>query len=328
MPPNRRHRAGSVAGRAVGARLRRWARASGAGGVAVPPGPWPGRGALAGGIACAAVIGGVVSKTTAVTLAAIVATAGAGAAAALLIRLALRIHGRAHTFGPCRGAGYLGLGSAIAAAAAATGGVLAATSGDQAATVAVQMGTGLAATSFTAGLLLLPGAAPTIGERLRQCLDCAAIGCAVFLVAWLLVLTPHSGPRAGTHVLVGLIASVAIAIAVITGLRAAQHRPAAFACAAGVSLAIAGLALPALGRHEPAWLLAAGFALVVGPPLMIFRASRADSVPAGFAAAAWRPNRCSPFRWRRPSAPPRTRRSRWAASTTSRGRSGWSWRSR
>jgi diguanylate cyclase (GGDEF)-like protein/PAS domain S-box-containing protein len=239
-------------------------------------------------MACAAAIGAVVSKTTAATLAAIVATAGAGAAAALLIRLALRIHGRVHTFGPCRGAGYLGLGSAIAAAAAAAGGLLAATSGGHVATVAVQMGTALAATSFTAGLLLLPGAAPTIGERLRQGLDGAAIGCAVFLVAWLLVLTPHSGPRAGTHVLVGLLASVAIAIAVITGLRAAQHRPAAFACAAGVSLAIIGLALPAVGRHEPGWLLAAGLALVVGPPLMIFGATRADSVPAGFTAAPHR----------------------------------------
>ena len=193
MPPSRRHRAG----RDAGARLRRWARASGAAVTAFPQAPWPSLAALAGGMACAAVIGGVVSKTTAVTLAAIVATAGAGAAAALLIRLALRIHGRAHTFGPCRGAGYLGLGTAIAAATAAAGGLLAATAGDRVATVAVQMGTGLAATSFTAGLLLLPGAAPTIGERLRQGLDGAAIGCAVFLVAWLLVLTPHSGPTGG-----------------------------------------------------------------------------------------------------------------------------------
>ncbi len=286
MPPSRRHRAGH----ALGARLRRWGHAIGAGLTAFPHAPGPSLVALAAGMTCAAAIGGLISRDTAVALAAIVATVGAGAAAVVLIRLSLRIHRRAHSFGPCRGAGYLGLGTTIAAASAAVGGLLAATSGDAAATIAVQMGTGTAATSFTAGLLLLPGAAPTIGARLRHGLDGAAIGCAVFLVAWLLVLTPRQdGTPPGTHVRVGLIASVAIAIAVITGLRAAQHRPAAFACAAGVSLAIVGLGLPAVGRHEPAWLLAAGFALVVGP-------GRPPASPRCRAGAAWRPNRCSPSR--------------------------------
>jgi len=285
MSSNRRHRAGH----AVGARLRRWGRALVTGITRFPQAPGPSLIALAAGMACAAAIGGAVSRTTAVFLAAVVATVGAGATAAVLIRLALRIHGRVHTFGPCRGAGYLGLGTAIAATTAAVGGLLAATAGTAAATMTVQLGTALAATSFTAGLLLLPGAAPSLGARLRHGLDGAAIGCAVFLVAWLLVLTPaKGGPPEDVQVLVGVIASVAIAISVITGLRAAQHRPAAFACAAGVSLAIAGLALPALGQHDPAWLLAAGFALVVGPPLMIFGASRADSVPAGFTAAPGR----------------------------------------
>src|SRR3954464_5292372 len=115
MSSNRRHRAGL----AVGARLRRWARAFVTGVTAFPQAPGPSLIALAAGMACAAAIGGAMSRTTAVILAAVVATVGAGAPAAILIRLALRIHGRAHTFGPCRGAGYLGLGTAIAAASAA-----------------------------------------------------------------------------------------------------------------------------------------------------------------------------------------------------------------
>jgi len=121
MSSNRRHRAGH----AVGARLRRWGRALVTGITRFPQAPGPSLIALAAGMACAAAIGGAVSRTTAVFLAAVVATVGAGATAAVLIRLALRIHGRVHTFGPCRGAGYLGLGTAIAATTAAVGGLLA-----------------------------------------------------------------------------------------------------------------------------------------------------------------------------------------------------------
>ena len=89
--------------------------------------------------------------------------------------------------------------------------------------------------------------------------------------------------------LVGLTVSVALAITVITGLRAAQHRPLALVCAAGVALGgdRAGAAGARAGR-VPAWLLAAGVALVSGPPLMIFGAGRATSAPAGGAATPYR----------------------------------------
>jgi diguanylate cyclase (GGDEF)-like protein/PAS domain S-box-containing protein len=251
--------------------------------------PKPALTALAAGLAAAATVGGLLSLRVAIVVATVVAAVGTGGSAFVLIRLSLRIHARAHSFGPCRGAGYLGLGTAIAAAAAAVAGVLAAVSGPSAATVALQMGTATAATSYAAGLLLLPGAAPTLGMRLRHGLDGAGIGTAVFLVAWLLVLAPaEHGPPSGAQVLVGLTISVALAVTVITGLRAAQHRPLALVCAAGVALAVIGLALPALGRQGPGWLLAAGVALVSGPPLMIFGASRATTAPAGGAATPYR----------------------------------------
>ena len=53
----------------------------------------------------------------------------------------------------------------------------------------------------------------------------SGLGLAVFLVTWLLVLAPaQKGPPSGAQVLVGLTISVALAVTVITGLRAAQHR--------------------------------------------------------------------------------------------------------
>jgi diguanylate cyclase (GGDEF)-like protein/PAS domain S-box-containing protein len=251
--------------------------------------PKPALAAFAAGLTVASVVGGLLSLTAAVVIATVVATVGTGVSAFVLIRLSLRIHARAHSFGPCRGAGYLGLGTAVAAATTAVAGVLAAVSGPSAATIALQMGTATAATSYATGLLLLPGAAPTVGARLRHGLDGAGIGTAVFLVTWLLVLAPADrGVPSGAQVLVGLTVSVALAVTVITGLRAAQHRPLAMVCAAGAALAVVGMALPALGRQGPGWLLAAGVALVSGPPFMIFGASRATTAPAGGAAAPYR----------------------------------------
>ncbi|GIJ60570.1 putative bifunctional diguanylate cyclase/phosphodiesterase [Virgisporangium aurantiacum] len=282
MSPTRRHRAA----RAGLAQVRGLARSVVENMVAAPR---PALASLAAGLTVAAAVGGLLSRTAAVVTATVVATVGTGVSAFVLIRLSLRIHARAHSFGPCRGAGYLGLGTAVAAAAAAVAGVLAAVSGPSAATMALQMGTATAATSYAAGLLLLPGAAPTLGMRLRHGLDGAGIGTAVFLVTWLLVLAPaRQGPPSGAQVLVGLTISVALAVTVITGLRAAQHRPLAMVCAAGVALAVVGLALPALGRQGPGWLLAAGVALVSGPPLMIFGASRATSAPAGGVATPYK----------------------------------------
>jgi diguanylate cyclase (GGDEF)-like protein/PAS domain S-box-containing protein len=204
-----------------------------------------------------------------------VAVASAGWCASVLIRLALRIHGRAHSFGPCRGAGFLGLGTAVAATAAAAAlfvppaGVLGA-------------GAVVAAASYVTGLLLLPGAAPTLAIRLRHALDGTGVGTAAFLVAWLLVLAPAAAPLG---VLVALLTSVALATTVVTGLRAARHRPAALACAGGAALTLVGLALPAIGRDDAAWLAVAAAALAAGPPVIVGGARRADDAPAPALAA-------------------------------------------
>jgi diguanylate cyclase (GGDEF)-like protein/PAS domain S-box-containing protein len=239
------------------------------------------------------VVGGAASgrmvgvPEAAAIFAATVATVSAGVAGTVLIRLALRIHARVHAFGPCRGAGFLGLGTVLAAATAAAGGISAAIVGRPIATTVVQVGALATAMAYVSGLLLLPGAAPTPGARLRHVFDGAGVGCAVFLVAWLLLLTPrHAGspsrPDApailldAPAVLLALVASLALATTTVTGLRAVRHRPAALTCASGVALTVLGICLPGLGRQEPAWLVAAGLALAGGPALMVAGAGRAD----------------------------------------------------
>jgi diguanylate cyclase (GGDEF)-like protein/PAS domain S-box-containing protein len=223
-----------------------------------------------------------VSVRTVLTVAVVLGGLAAGSCAVVLIRLALRIHGRAHSFGPCRGAGFLGMGTAVAAVSALVAGLMAAWGHGVGATVAVQVGAGGAACSFVAGLLLLPGAAPTLPIRLRQMLDGTGVGSALFLIAWLLLLSPGLGSVAvptGPAVLVGLVACIALALAAVTGMRAYRHRRAALACAGGSALVITGLGLPAVGQHGPFWFAVAGLALTVGPPLIILGARRAD--PSG-----------------------------------------------
>src|SRR5687767_11303327 len=99
LSPNRRHRAA----RAGLTRVRALARSVVENLVAAPK---PALAALAAGLAVAAAAGGLLSRTAAIVIATVVATAGTGVSAFVLIRLSLRIHARAHSFGPCRGAGY------------------------------------------------------------------------------------------------------------------------------------------------------------------------------------------------------------------------------
>jgi diguanylate cyclase (GGDEF)-like protein/PAS domain S-box-containing protein len=242
--------------------------------------------ALAGAVTAslASAFGVATAAATAAGFAASAATLSAGGAAYCLIRLAIRLHTRGHAFGPCRGAGYFGLGSAFTAATAATGGALALASQPAAATIAAQVGAACAGTAYVIGLLLLPGAAPTVSARLRHGLDGFGVGSAAFLVVWLLVLAPpYARTAPGVPVGVGLLGSIAVAISVITGLRAIRHRRAALACAAGAALVIAGLTLTAIGRPEPGWLVASGLAMAAGPPLILAGAGRAVAGPAGRA---------------------------------------------
>ncbi|MEU7872338.1 EAL domain-containing protein [Dactylosporangium sp. NPDC049140] len=219
-----------------------------------------------------------------------VAVAAAGAAllhAGALIRLALRIHHGRRDFGPCRGAGFLGMGALIAGAGVAVTGVLALVPGPVAAATTL-----LAAPTYLLGLLLLPGAAPTLGARLRRLLDGAGIGVSLFYCAWVLALGRTAPPGTGPlRLAVAVTGSVAVAVAVVTGLRAVRHRPAALGCAGGAALSIVGLdvySLLLLGHHR-AWpaapgavtagLVVAGLAMVAGPFLITAGARRAGDEP-------------------------------------------------
>ncbi len=156
-----------------------------------------------------------------------------------LIRLALSIHRGEHSFGPCRGAGFLGMGVLVGGAAAVAGVLL----GDPAVLAA---GVVAATAMYLLGLLLLPGAAVTVAARLRRLLDGAAVGACLFYTAWLLVIAPNGG----LVLLVGLVATAAASVALITGLRAVRYRPAALACASGVTLAVTALAWLSV---DPGW---------------------------------------------------------------------------
>src|SRR2546430_5655610 len=115
---------------------------------------------------------------------------GAGVPAAvhgaLLFRLALAIHHRHGSFGPCRGVGFISLGvlAGGGTAASAAIGRLPQVAG---------AGLVLAVLCYLTGLLLLPGAAPTFVARLRQSLDALGLAACFLFTAWVAVIAPHGG---------------------------------------------------------------------------------------------------------------------------------------
>ncbi|MGI5244057.1 putative bifunctional diguanylate cyclase/phosphodiesterase [Dactylosporangium sp. CA-139066] len=235
-----------------------------------------------------AALGAAAAAGPVLGLAAVAAVSGAAALvqAGALIRLALRIHHGRRDFGPCRGAGFLGLGALITGLGAAVTGLPALDPGPVAAATTL-----LAAPLYLLGLLLLPGTAPTLGARLRRLLDGTGIGVSLFYCAWVLTLGRSAPGPAPLRLAVALAGCVAVAVAVITGLRAVRHRPAALGCAGGAALSIVGVdvyALLLLG-HESAWtaapaavtagLVPAGLAMVAGPFLITAGARRADDEP-------------------------------------------------
>jgi diguanylate cyclase (GGDEF)-like protein/PAS domain S-box-containing protein len=250
-----------------------------------PPRPLP---VLAPGLGAIALVGA--SMDVLPTLAAV--TLGVGAVAAvygvLLVRLALRIHASRRSFGPCRGAGFLGVGvltnGATVVAIWIPGGRPSAPSAPSATVAAVGMLAGV--TAYLLGLLFLPGAATTPGARLRRALDGLGVGACLLFSARLLA-DPQRVPDGLPHASV-LVAGIALAIATVTGLRAVHYRRAALACAAGAILSIAGLAgLPILlaGQSRFGWWAAAGSALIAGPVLIWTGARRAGTGPSEPGAA-------------------------------------------
>jgi diguanylate cyclase (GGDEF)-like protein/PAS domain S-box-containing protein len=209
-------------------------------------------------------------------------TAGSTVYATILIRLALAMHRGRRSFGPCRGAGFLGMGVLLAGTGVCATGVTEMVSGPARAALVAAGATVVAAPTFLLGLLLLPGAAPTLGARLRRLLDGLGIGISLLFTAWLLVL--GSGHRAGAITFaITMTCCVALAVTVVTGLRAARHRAAALACSSGAGLSIAGIGIFAVSLNDAGmagWLAIAGTALLAGPPLIVAGARRADDVPA------------------------------------------------
>jgi diguanylate cyclase (GGDEF)-like protein/PAS domain S-box-containing protein len=202
---------------------------------------------------------------------------GVGGIAALvtyrLWRLALQIHAKQHSFGPCRGSGFLGLGSLSGGLTAVT--LTLVDAAHQAAVSAV--GLGAAVTTYVLGVLLLPGAATTLGMRLRRACDGVSIGVSLAFAGWLLP-PPGGMPPAA---LAGMLFAVGgLSIVTVTGLRAARYRRAAILCGAGAGAAVLGLAIQtmmlAYGVSDRALLYPAAL-VVIGPVLVLLGAYRADA---------------------------------------------------
>src|SRR2546429_1023195 len=116
--------------------------------------------------------------------------------ATTLVRLALPIHRERHSFGPCRGAGFLGMGVLVGGVAAGAAGVVGFTAGTTIAAWTAGAGLAVAIPMYLLGLLLLPGAAGAVTTRLRRLLDGAGSGVCLMFAAWLLLIDPSPGLRA------------------------------------------------------------------------------------------------------------------------------------
>ncbi|MFD0747953.1 putative bifunctional diguanylate cyclase/phosphodiesterase [Phytohabitans flavus] len=190
-----------------------------------------------------------------------------------LWRLALHIHAKQHGFGPCRGAGFLGVGSLAGGLTALA--VIQVDASHQAAASAV--GLGAAVTTYVLGVLLLPGAATTLGARLRRVSDGVSIGVSLAFAGWLLP-PPGGMPPAA---LAGMLFAVGgLSIVTVTALRAARYRRAAMLCGAGAGAAVLGLAIQtmmiAYGVSDGTLLYPAALVLL-GPVLVLLGAYRADA---------------------------------------------------
>ena len=194
--------------------------------LAIPP-----IGATAAAAATLGAIGPLVA-----TIAAVVG--GCAVQAGILIHLALQIHRRHHSFGPCRGIGFLGL--ATAAAVLSTVATAISTPGTVRAVTGVS-GTATVALTATLGMLFLPGNTHSARDRLRTVLDGLGVGACLCYAAWLLA-GGIPGVRGRVPCLVCLITLQALAVALVAALRGYRYRRAALTCASGSVLTILGSA--------------------------------------------------------------------------------------
>ncbi|MDG4823466.1 EAL domain-containing protein [Asanoa sp. WMMD1127] len=182
-----------------------------------------------------------------------------------LVRLALRIHARVHSFGPCRGAGYLGMGTLATGLSVVL--LPVAPAGGRALIAAI--GLAFASVLYVIGLLLLPGAATSTHARLRRCFDGVSLGISIAFAVWLL---PPQGPMPAAALTAALLGSFGLATATVIVLRVVSYRRAAWLCGAGVGIALGGVGALAiiLAYGGPTWaLLVAGVPVVVSPGLIL-----------------------------------------------------------
>ncbi|MEQ4302484.1 bifunctional diguanylate cyclase/phosphodiesterase [Plantactinospora sp. B6F1] len=196
--------------------------------------------------------------------------AAAAVAAARLVRLAIRLHRNETGFGPCRGAGFLGLGLVASALSALV--LLLAPAGAR--SMVALGGLALAFVLYLFGMVMLPGAASTVPVRLRRAFDGLSLGISLAFSAW--VIPPDSLPPLA--MVAAFFAVVGLPVVTITTLRAYEFRRSAALCGTGAGLAIFGhsliAALIAYGAPARALPLVA-ISLVAGPALIAAGARRA-----------------------------------------------------
>jgi diguanylate cyclase (GGDEF)-like protein/PAS domain S-box-containing protein len=229
-------------------------------------------------LAAVTLIGGVaaaVSSLPPLTVLAVVAGLAAAAPAIRLVRLALAIHASQRSFGPCRGAGFLGVGVSVAGLTAA----VLPLAGTEYRAVVAAAGLVPAASAFVLGLLLLPGAAPTVSARLRRAFDGVSVGVSLAFGTWLTL--PHEAVSPAVF-LAALVAILSLSIIGLAAVRAARYRPASLLCGGGAAVEIIGLttaaAVVADAGPERMLLVAAGL-LVLGPVLVWAGARRSSVTP-------------------------------------------------
>ncbi|MDQ0368930.1 putative bifunctional diguanylate cyclase/phosphodiesterase [Catenuloplanes indicus] len=195
-------------------------------------------------------------------------------AAGALIRRALQIHAATRTFGPCRGAGLLGMGAVTAGCTVL--GVLLTPPGVR---EHLAMG-GLVASAlvYLSGIILMPGAATTVPARLRRGIDGAGVGTSLAFAAYLI---PGDEPMPPAALAATLLAAAALSVIVITALRVTTYRPAAWLCGTGAVAAILGLGGIVHYAYEgnPYVLLGSTLVVAAGPLVAAAGARRSAQGP-------------------------------------------------